>query len=480
MPILRNLDVTGKAENRVNMIFLGDGYRSTEIEGAYADHVAGIAQHLFSGEALTEPFGRYENFFNLYRVDLTSTDSGADDPAAGVFRDTALDASYSWDGVTERLLYVDEAKTAAAVDAALAGREGITPDLVLVTVNDTKYGGGSDRYSVVAGGNPNAGELAAHEIGHSFAGLADAHDEPAAGSETDTSADRRSVDTKMETLGRPFDAAQREKIILEIYDKVDPIDAHTPNLHTVTGSDSVFVEVVDPAVIEVRWSVDGTVVAEGSNNIFDLSDNGFGLGTYEVTAFAYDPTDWVGADRDALQQTVHWTVEVPTGASAGDDTLTGTGRSDKILALAGDDAVFAGPGPDMLYGGDGDDRLFGGPGDDLLVGGPGTDRLAGGPGADRFAFGDIAACGTGPARDMITDFAPAEGDVIDLSAIDAEPGLTGDQPFRFVGADAFDSVGGTLRCSDGIVQGDLDGNGAADFEIQLLGTDTLRATDFVL
>ena len=76
----------------------------------------------------------------------------------------------------------------------------------------------------------------------------------------------------------------------------------------------------------------------------------------------------------------------------GDDTLTGSGKRDFILALAGNDTVsglgaadfiFGQKGMDTLNGDDGPDRLWGGSEDDLLSGGDDPDWLWGGPGADR-------------------------------------------------------------------------------------------------
>ena len=162
----------GPSANRVDIVFAGDGYRAAEIDTTYVQHVDTLIDYLFTGGILTEPFGRYQHFFDAWRVNVVSAESGADDPTAGVFRDTALDASYLFDGFTQRLLYVSDAATSTAIAGALAG-SGISPDMTFVTVNDTQYGGGGGLYAVYAGGNANAREVAVHEVGHSFAGLAD-------------------------------------------------------------------------------------------------------------------------------------------------------------------------------------------------------------------------------------------------------------------------------------------------------------------
>ena len=86
--------------------------------------------------------------------------------------------------------------------------------------------------------------------------------------------------------------------------------------------------------------------------------------------------------------------------------------------------------------------------------------------------------------DIITDF--GAGDLIDLSTIDANKKKSGDQAFKLLkkeGADltgkagqlAYDQKKGTTT-----VQGDVDGNGKADFKLELTGKIDLDKADFVL
>ena len=135
-----------RAANRVDVAFVGDGYTAADhAAGTYGAHVENYLGYMFDPGALADPFPRYANFFNVHRVTVTSNESGADDPnangGAGVYKDTALDASYAWGGGVDRLLYFDTGKANAAVNAALAG-SGIDVDMRLGVVNGAKYGGG--------------------------------------------------------------------------------------------------------------------------------------------------------------------------------------------------------------------------------------------------------------------------------------------------------------------------------------------------
>jgi lysophospholipase L1-like esterase len=127
----------------------------------------------------------------------------------------------------------------------------------------------------------------------------------------------------------------------------------------------------------------------------------------------------------------------------GDDRLSGNAGDDTLSGLGGKDRLFGGPGEDLLdgrggrdslsggadadslFGGRAIDHLNGGGGDDLLNGGPGRDNLIGGAGGDTFGIDRI-----NHGVDKIRDFAPGEGDVLDLRAV--LDFSNGDDPNNFV------------------------------------------------
>jgi len=152
---------------------------------------------------------------------------------------------------------------------------------------------------------------------------------------------------------------------------------------------------------------------------------------------------------------------------------------------AGADMLTGGNGDDVLNGLAGNDTIRGGLGDDRIAGGAGADQIWGGAGADTFVFRTVGDSGPGAeARDIIRDFSAAEGDRIDLSGIDASARTTGNQPFGLAG-DHFTRVAGqliqTVSGHDLVVQGDLNGDGRADFAFVLAGVDhPLSAATFVL
>jgi Ca2+-binding RTX toxin-like protein len=171
-----------------------------------------------------------------------------------------------------------------------------------------------------------------------------------------------------------------------------------------------------------------------------------------------------------------------TGDSSTARTATANGLNNNIIGLAGDDNFSGGNGHDELFGKEGDDILNGDGGEDLLIGGPGADLLTGGYEGDIFQIND-GDSGLGVGADRITDFVQIV-ERIDLRGIDADTGTAGDQAFSFIGTAAFSGIAGELRYefdgTDTWLQGDVDGDAAADFEVVLSGGYPMVAGDFFL
>ena len=167
----------------------------------------------------------------------------------------------------------------------------------------------------------------------------------------------------------------------------------------------------------------------------------------------------------------------------GNDTLFGENGADRLSGGVGDDILDGGAGNDRLDGGSQNDQLFGGDGDDVLIGEYASDRLTGGAGADVFSFDDGHASRYMTNTDVITDFNQAEGDIIDLSAIDAIAGGD-DDAFTFIGRAAFSGTAGELKFfvenGNTFIAGDIDGDGVADVVVQLEGVYDLTSVDFGL
>jgi Ca2+-binding RTX toxin-like protein len=222
----------------------------------------------------------------------------------------------------------------------------------------------------------------------------------------------------------------------------------------------------------------------------------------------------------------------------GKDLLFGDAGDDRLFGDAGDDAIEGGTGNDTVYGGAGNDRILAtvGDGDDLyfgateedtldysaiaanitadlgngigqhgsvssaqsgtdkvfgfedFIGGSGDDTIVassvanmmdGGGGNDTFVFGS----GGDADGDTIKGFQP--GDKIDLSAIDANTGASGNQSFVLFAGNVFTSAGQVIvthEIRDGaehtIVAGNTNNDTVADFKIDIAGNHAPTSADF--
>jgi serralysin len=172
-------------------------------------------------------------------------------------------------------------------------------------------------------------------------------------------------------------------------------------------------------------------------------------------------------------------------AGSGADTLNGGAGNDTLDGGNGEDTLSGGAGDDILIGGAGNDTLNGGAGDDVLTGGLGQDNMFGGAGSDTFIFTSVLDSPTrAGSEDLIRDFRgglEGSGDILDLSAIDANTTVAGDQAFSLV--TSFHRVAGELVIQKVAGQynvlGDVDGDGLVDFTLHINSVTGIFAQDII-
>lgn len=131
----------------------------------------------------------------------------------------------------------------------------------------------------------------------------------------------------------------------------------------------------DLTSIIFKISAGGTAGEVRIDNVFDENGN-LREGVIE-SVHLNDGTVW--SLPDVLSR-------IPSGITAGDDTIYATTGDDIIAAQDGDDQLLGLGGNDVLRGEGGNDTITGGNGDDVLDGGSGNDVLNGGAGNDTYVF----------------------------------------------------------------------------------------------
>ena len=243
-------------------------------------------------------------------------------------------------------------------------------------------------------------------------------------------------------------------------------------------------------------------IADGSGTVTINNDDGGSTTTRSVPAgFPTSPTisgedgdDYINAD---------WSRVDHVDAKGGDDLIIGVGNTDFIDGGRGNDTIsyhWSGALVDVdlmratqtnddasgdvltnienVTGSGRNDRLAGDNLDNILNGLGGRDVLSGRGGNDQFVF-DSAAIANG---DTVTDF--TSGDQLDFRSMDANSNAEGDQSFTWLNTGAFTGSAGQLRQYDAkgshYVAGDVNGDGVADFTIEVAGNMNLRLADILL
>lgn len=161
--IVQKSHITGKPSERLDIAILGDGYTAKEISKFKKD-IARFTKIILNNE----PYRSMKDKINIYGVLKSSLESGADEPGANIYRNTALGTTFYSMG-SERYLLTEDNKTMRDIAA-------IVPyDAVAIMVNHSRYGGGGiyNFYCTFTADNQFHEYLLIHEFGHSFAGLAD-------------------------------------------------------------------------------------------------------------------------------------------------------------------------------------------------------------------------------------------------------------------------------------------------------------------
>jgi ELWxxDGT repeat protein len=162
--------------------------------------------------------------------------------------------------------------------------------------------------------------------------------------------------------------------------------------------------------------------------------------------------------------------------------IVGNNLSNRLEGGGGNDTLEGFNGDDIILGGSGGDIIQGGGGDDVVIGGAGNDTMRGGSGADVFVVLQ-ESIGINET-DTIKDFYISQGDAIDLSAIDANALVDGDQAFTLVSS--FTKSAGQMTLTWIANQGttllrlDVDGDGRIDYQMKINGNVTGDSDGWIL
>ncbi|MEM9820800.1 MAG: M64 family metallopeptidase [Bacteroidota bacterium] len=343
----------GDDDNRINIVFLGDGYQASELP-KYNQDVVNTVDDLFS----TTPFIQYRDYFNVFAINVPSLESGASHPG------TALDEPSSSNQPTGTVVnnFFNSTFDFAGIHRLVVAQDGFAIsnvladnfpnyDQVFILVNSEFYGG-SGGASAISTTHVDASEIAIHEIGHSFANLADEYyagdffsaelanmtqeTNPAfvrwknwygdqgvgiyqhCCSGNSANWYRPHQNCKMRILGVPFCAVCTETFVETIHDLVSPIDDYTPSQLQLTnqGQDLIFkADLIypDPNTLAITWLLNGNLLTTDVDSI-SLSSSLLETGSNQLTIMVDDQTPLSRADLHTPNHlfSVNWEIEKTT------------------------------------------------------------------------------------------------------------------------------------------------------------------------
>ena len=157
------IERNGSHHECVDLVFLAEGYTANQKDKFVADATR-MTNHLFT----VEPYKENRRRFNVNGIFRASDESGADEPHLGIYRNTALNASFNTLEIDRYLLVEDNHRM-----HQMASR--VPYDNIVVLVNTSTYGGGSIclDYCVCSASSPHNEMVFVHELGHGMSYLAD-------------------------------------------------------------------------------------------------------------------------------------------------------------------------------------------------------------------------------------------------------------------------------------------------------------------
>ncbi|MFZ3001240.1 MAG: M64 family metallopeptidase [Undibacterium umbellatum] len=387
---------TGNSKNRVDIVFVAEGYTADERAKFLADAQKFLDNMLGDANAkLNAPFSPYKKLFNANAVFVASAQSGTDQPNKSISVNTYFDATQH--GSDGRLLYGDFSKVGTVVNSAVASN---AQELVIVLVNTSLYGGAGGSIAWASAGNISSAEVVLHEIGHSFANLQDEYVDTAISSNypiadqgfqnsahvTDslsripwsawlgykdgdlgvvgtyeggyyrnTGIWRATQDSKMNHLGVAFSAPEKEAFALKYYAAIgDYLNLYSsiPGIYQP--------ETPDSSLLSFTWKINGNTVNSNDKVYFDAYASGAYKSGASLSLTTVDNTGYIRKNLSATQQVENTTLDKTiinvSGASSSlnaNNSIYQFDASNNLIGLSAPETVRY----DYIDGGSGIDTL---------------------------------------------------------------------------------------------------------------------------
>ena len=333
------LRFNGDIDKHINIVILGDGYLASELVN-FSKDANNLNDVLFE----TAPFSNYSAHFNVFAIKTPSNVSGAALSENNLI-DNYYGSTFGYYGI-DRLLAATKSNVAKTVLADNFPQY----DQAILIVNSSKYGG-SGGWLATSSTNTNASEIILHEVGHSFAALADeywagavyAREKPNLTQRTDLnnlvwknwhgdndiglyphseapSWYRPHQNCKMRVLDNPFCSVCTEAIVEKIHTLSPALLSYSPQQTNLSNSTNSFTFTLDliestPQNLEITWWLND-VKYDSNKTSITIGSEIIETGFYNLSAIIEDTTELVRTDN---HQSIHiskvdWEIDQTTSS----------------------------------------------------------------------------------------------------------------------------------------------------------------------
>ena len=352
----------GDPNKFINMVFMSDGFQEAELSD-YKTKVQNLSNYLFT----IPPFSEYKNYFNVFAIRVPSLQSGADHPGTAsdevpggqpvLLVSTYFNSTFDF-GSIHRLLVP---QNSSAINAVLVNNFPLYDQKGLIV--NSPYYGGSGGSTATSSVNSSSYEILVHELGHSFAGLADeywagdfyAAEKPnmTANNNSTTVKWRNWVGTngisvypygasgnpanwykphqncKMQFLGTPFCSVCKEAIIETIHGMLPPVDNYQPsNQNNINFCAQPLLFKLSPIkpipnTLKVKWILNGSPIVTNIDSVF-ITAALLNAGMNTLSVEVLDTTLLTRADSHPVNHTytITWNIDTSPPPAA---TITAGG-----------------------------------------------------------------------------------------------------------------------------------------------------------
>ena len=340
--------MSGSVDKHINFVIIPDGYQEAEL-AQFNEDAKKFAEVFFD----TPPFNYYKSYFNVFTINVPSNESGADHPgtATDVSEpahpvedvDNYFGSTFDYYDIHRLLVPLNESNIYSVLAMNFPAY-----DQVIILANTPHYGGSGGEFATASLHSASI-EVTTHELGHSFAGLADEYyagdfyagervnmtqetdplkvkwknwiDENGVGiyqhccGGNSASWYRPHENCKMRTLGAPFCPVCSENIVERIHILAPPLLAFSPENLELSNDELPLLfslELIHPQPnsLQVTWELNDVVINDTTEQVL-IEDDSLVDGENFLIAYIQDTTALIrSAAHDQFHiYTVIWKID---------------------------------------------------------------------------------------------------------------------------------------------------------------------------